>query len=160
MTQSYDRQADAACLLDLLAAATPVVAGAVPAGVSSGMASVVDGALSILDRGIPSFAVVAKDVYRDILLTRNDDTLTYLNTSLGLEEGTIESFRVVPHGNMTAGAVLVGAKEAATSHELAGVPIRVEGLDMVRGGIDPGVFGYAGNVIHDASALSLVTQPI
>lgn len=157
MTESYDRQADAGTLLDLLTAATPIVRGTVPAGVSPAMVSIVDGALSILDDGIPSFAVVAKDAYRDILLTRNDDTLTYLNASLGLEEGTITSFRVVPHAGLDAGDVLVGAKEAATSHELAGVPIRVEGLDMVRGGIDTGVFGYYGTVIHNAKALSLVS---
>ena len=61
---------------------------------------------------------------------------------------------------MTAGKVLVGAKEAATSHELAGVPIRVEGLDMVRGGVQPGVFGYAATVVHNAAALALVSPPV
>jgi hypothetical protein len=160
MTQSYDQQADAMTLSDLLLAAQPVTRGTVPASVSAGMTSIVDGALSIIDRGIPSFAVVNKDDYREILLTRNDDTLTYLNAAMGLEEGTIENFRVIPHSTLAAGEVLVGAKEAATSHELAGVPIRVEGLDMVRGGIDPGVFGYAATVVHDAKALALVTPGI
>jgi hypothetical protein len=160
MSQSYDRQADAATLADLLLAATPVTRGALPAGVTAGMTSVVDGALAIIDRGVPSFAVVATDLYRDILLTRNDDTLGYFNAALGLEEGTIGTFRVVPDSSLAAGEVLVGAKSAATAHELSGVPIRVEGLDMVRGGVEPGVFGYAATVIHDASALALVTQPI
>ena len=159
MTESYDRQADDGTLTDLLAAATPVVRGSVPTDVSAGMVSIVDGALAILDEGLPSYAVVAKDVYREILLTRNDDTLTYLNAALGLEDGTIQSFRVVPHKGMAAGTAFVGAKEAATSYELPGVPIRVEGLDMVKGGIDPGLFGYYGTVIHDAAALALVSPP-
>ena len=160
MTQSYDRQADNMTLADLLFAATPVTRGTVPTDVSQGMTSIVDGALAIIDRGVPSFAIVNKTDYRDILLTRNDDTLTYLNAALGLEEGTINNFRVIPHGNLAAGETLVGAREAATSHELAGVPIRVEGLDMVRGGVDPGLFGYAATVIHDELALSLVTPPV
>lgn len=157
MTESYDRQVDQAVLLDLLASATPVTRGTVPTDVSPGMVSIVDGALAILDEGLPSYAIVAKDLYRDILLTRNDDTLAYLNAALGLEEGTITTFKVVPHKDMTAGTALVGAKEAATSHELPGVPIRVEGLDMVKGGIDPGLFGYQGTVIHDEAALALVS---
>ncbi len=159
MTESYDKQADDGTLADLLAAATPVVRGTVPADVTPGMVSIVDGALEIIDEGLPSFAVVAKDLYREILLTRDDNTLTYLNAALGLEEGTIQSFRVIPHASMPNGTALVGAKEAATSHELPGVPIRVEGLDMVKGGIDPGLFGYYGTVIHDEAALALVSPP-
>lgn len=159
MTNSYDKQADNGTLEDLLLSATPVERGAVPAGVAAGMASIVDGALAIVDEGLPSFAVVSKDLYRDILLTRNDDTLAHFNAALGLDEGTIQSFTVVPHKNMAPGTVLVGAKEAATSHELGGgVPIRVEGLDMVRGGVDVGVFGYYGTVIHSEAALALVTD--
>lgn len=159
MTNSYDRQADEGTLDDLLLAATPVERGTVPTGVAAGMASIVDGALSIVDEGLPSFAVVSKDLYRDILLTRNDDTLAHFNAALGLDEGTISSFTVVPHKNLDAGTVLVGAREAATSHELGGgAPIRVEGLDMVRGGIDVGVFGYYGTVIHSEAALALVTD--
>lgn len=53
--------------------------------------------------------------------------------------------------------VLVGAREARTMYELPGVPIRVEGLVPSNGAIDPALYGYIGDVTHNAKALSLVT---
>lgn len=159
MTESYAIVSDGAVLTEILAAATPVVRGAVPANVSPGMTSIVDGALSVLTktRSTPSFAVVAPNVWREIILTRQDDTLAYLNASLGLEDGTLGSFRIVPDPGLDAGDVLVGVKDAATVHELGGSPIRVEALDIARGGIDEGVFGYYAVNIHDADGLALVS---
>lgn len=157
MTDSYAKLSDDAALAALVAGATPVVAGAVPAGVSSGMVSIVDGALFVLDTGVPSFAVVAKDVFRQIALTRDDDQLAFLNTSLGLEEGTIANFRVVPHPTMAAGTVLVGVRNAATEYELPGSPIRTEALDQIKGGIDEALYGYSATVVDNAKGLALVT---
>lgn len=160
MTESYAQVSDAAVLAAALAAAGAAVeGGVVPTGVSAGMAQIVDGALAVLTdaNALPTFAVVAPNVWRDILLTRNDDTLTYLNASLGLEDGTIQSFKVIPHAGITAGHVLVGAGEAMTVHELGEVPIRVEAENITLGGIDAGVFGYHAENVHDADALALIS---
>jgi hypothetical protein len=156
MTESYARLTDAATLVDALSYSKPVVQGAIPSGIAPGMARIVDGALAVLDEGLPTFAVVNKADYRDILLTRNDDTLAYLNAALGLEEGTVSSFKVVPHGSIPANKTLVGITSALTVHELPGSPIRTEALDQVKGGVDEALFGYAGTMRHDTDALALV----
>jgi len=158
MTESYAQVSDAQVLADVLAAATATTAGTVPTGVSPAMAGIVDGALAVLANAnaLPSFAVVAPDLYRDILLTRNDDALSLLNASLGLEDGTVASFRVVPNGGLPAGTTLVGSRDALTVHELGEVPIRVEAENIANGGVDAGVFGYYAVNVHDAGALALV----
>jgi len=159
MTESYAQVSDAAALsAALTAAGAAVEGGVVPTGVSAGMAQIVDGALAVLTdaNALPTFAVVATDIWRDILLTRNDDTLTYLNAALGLEDGTIQTFKVIPHAGITAAHVLVGAGEAMTIHELGEIPIRVEAENITIGGVDVGVFGYMAENVHDADALALI----
>lgn len=158
MTNSYAKKSDLGTLADMVAGATRVVSGAAPVGVPAGLVKVVDGALSFIDDAAPSFAVVAKDLWRDILLTPTDKTLEYLNSALGLEEGSLDGFKLVP-GPITAGTVLVGAREAATSYELPSSPIRVEALDLVKGGIDEAFFGYYGTLINKASLLAHVDAP-
>jgi len=159
MTESYALLSDTEVWKTIYKGATFVKNGAVPTGVSAGMTKIVDGALSFVDLALPSFAIVAKDVYREILLTRNDDTLAYLSASLGLEEGTIQSFKVVTHGSVPAGGVLVGSSSSATVYELGGgTPIRTEALDQARGGIDPALFGYIATLIHDPRALTYVND--
>jgi hypothetical protein len=160
MTESYAQVSDYAVLAAAIAAAggaTP--GGTVPTGVSAGMAQIVDGAVSVLttSNALPTFAIVAPDLWRDILLTRSDDVLTYLNAALSLEDGTIQNFKIVPHSGMTAAQVLVGAGEAMTVHELGEVPIRVEAENIALGGIDAGVFGYYAVNVHDGDALALIS---
>lgn len=157
MTDSYAKLTDDAALVALIAGATAVTAGAVPAGVNAGLVTLVDGALAVLPTGTPSFAVVAPDVFRSIMLTKENDKLAFLNTALGLEEGKIESFRVVPHTGIAAGKALVGVKAAATEYELPGSPIRTEALDQIKGGIDEALFGYSATGINRPAGLALVT---
>ncbi|TFC94570.1 hypothetical protein E3T28_14810 [Cryobacterium sinapicolor] len=161
MTESYAKVSDKYAFDSLVTASTAVTAGAVPSGADKGMVSIVDGALSVLNAdGTPSFALVAPDVWRSLLFTQDQDKLAFLNASLGLEEGSIASFKVVPHSGLTAGKVLVGDRNAAAVHELGGSPIRVEGLDLVKGGIDPALFGYVAVPVHKAAALALVTPAV
>lgn len=163
MTESYAQVSDAAVLADAIAAAgAAVTVGTVPSGVSLGMTMIVDGALAVLNdaNALPTFAVVSTGLYRNILLTRSDDTLTYLNAALGLEDGTLSSFRVIPSGSVAAGQVLVGAREALTVHELGETPIRVEAENIANGGVDAGVFGYYATNVHDADALVLVDDGV
>ena len=160
MTESYARLSDIAVLDAVADAAAVVDAGTVPTGVAKGLVFIVDGALEVLDLGTPSFAVVAKDLYRDILLTTNDNALKYLNAALGFEAGTLEGtgFRIIGTDQLSAGSVLVGIRDAVSVHELAGVPIRVEAEDISKGGIDEGVFGYYAVNVHDADGLALVSE--
>lgn len=157
MTDSYAKLTDDDALAKLVAGATAVTAGAVPSGVNAGLVTIVDGALAVLPTGVPSFAVVAPDIFRSIMLMKDVDKLAYLNTSLGLEDGTIQSFRVVPHPSIATGKALVGVKAAATEYELPGSPIRTEALDQIKGGIDEALFGYSATAINRPAGLALVT---
>lgn len=159
MTESYARISDAKAAGVLVAAATanPTTPGPVPPDVSPAMAAIVDGALAVLSESLPAYALVANDLYRDVLLTRSDDTLAYLNASLGLEDGTVGSFRILPAGDaLEAGQVVVGAREAVTFYELGETPIRVEAENIPNGGRDIGVFGYWSSIVNDADAITLV----
>ncbi|WNM25239.1 phage major capsid protein [Demequina capsici] len=159
MSNSYARWSDTKALTDIVAGSTPVVAGAVPAGANASTVLLVDGALSVIatDEAVPSFAIAATDVYRGLLLQNRDDIIATLSLSLGLESGDLSGFRIIPSAGIAAGKVLVGSRDAATYHELPGAPIRTEALDMVKGGIDTGFFGYGATVIHNAAALALVS---
>lgn len=160
MTESYAEVSDAQVLADVLAVATPVTAGAIPAGAAQGLVQVVDGALSVLEetRTSPTFGLVAMDLWRDVLLTPRDQILEYLSASLGLEDGTSMGFKLLPAPELAAGQVLVGASAAVTVHELGGeAPIRVEAENIANGGVDSGVFGYYATNVHDESGLALVT---
>lgn len=166
-TESYAKQSDLyvpEVLFDPDNGATTAIAGGtVPAGVAPVMARIADGAIAVLDEDLPSFAAVTLADYRDLLLTRTEDNMAFLNAALGLEEGSIGAngnpFRVVPTSNagLAGNKTLVGCKSAVTVHELPGSPIRIEGLDIAQGGIDPGLFGYEAVVIHNPKALALVT---
>jgi|GEM_PF-856497 len=165
MTESYAVQSDLAVFNAIeTAAGSAITVGTVPTGVSRGVAMIADGALDVLNstRRMPTFALVHPSLWRDILLTRSEDSLAFLNASLGLDEGTLtaQNFPVVPWPDLNTGQVLVGARDAATVYELGTVPIRVEAVDLTKGGVDEGVFGYYAVLINNAAGLSLVDDGV
>lgn len=140
---SYARKSDDWTLAQLLAAATAAFVEDIPADTPAVLAGIVDGALGIITNDArPSYALVNPVDYRPLLFTKKNDTLEYLSMALGLDEGSLDGFKIVPHNGITAGSVLVGAREAAEVRELPGSPIRVNALDMVKGGVDEALFGY------------------
>lgn len=156
---SYAKKSDNYVLAQLLTGATVGTVGTTPDGVGEGMAKIVRGALRVIaNDATPSFALVAPDLYEDILFTKKDDTLAFLAMSLGLEEGSLESFKIVPHTGIDAGEVLVGDRQAAGAYELGGSPIRVNALDIARGGVDEALFGYIQTRIEYPTGLQLVTD--
>lgn len=166
MSESYARLTDAYVLEELKAFAKPITAGAVPAGVPAGWVAVLDGMLEVNETAAPTFALVEKSVYREMFLTGTDKFLEFVNASIGLDEGNAltSGFRILPvksaavgdasSTGFDVGEVIVGSRAAGTFHELGGgAPIRVEALDIAKGGVDAGCFGYAGFVGHDNDAL-------
>ena len=159
---SYARESDAraAAAIRAAAAANTVTSPAAGAGVSRGLAAIADGALWLLARPrpvSPTFALVATDLWRDILLTRSDDALAYLNASLGLEDGSAAAFQIQPDPGLTPGTVKVGAKEGLTFYELGTTPVRVDAEDVSRGGRDIGAFGYTASIVNNDDAFVTVT---
>lgn len=160
MSDDYAQYSDLTFLDEVIAAATPVEVGTTPAGVPEGLVKIVDGALAVVEKGAPAFAVMGKALWRDFILTPKDETLEYLSSSLGLEDGTLAGFRVLPApstSDLGDTQVLVGAREAAEARELPGAsPVRVEAQNLVNGGVDEAFFGYFTSVIHEPAALVLV----
>ena len=166
MSESYARLTDAYLLEELKAFAKPIEVGSVPAGVPAGWVAVLDAMLEVNDTAAPTFALVEKSVYREMFLTGTDKFLEFVNASIGMDEGSAltQGFRILPVASTAVGdasatgfdvgEIIVGSKAAGTFHELGGgAPIRVEALDVSRGGVDAGCFGYAGFVGHDNDAL-------
>ncbi|WIF20470.1 major capsid and protease fusion protein [Arthrobacter phage Berka] len=108
-------------------------------------AKLVFGASWVLDYAVPTFAVVGNDLYRELLNSTALENLSMLNASLGLEEGTLANFKLVgaPVANTGMnGKVIVGAGNATTLRTLPGGPVRVDGVEVQKGAMDHGVFGY------------------
>ncbi len=154
MTESYAKVTDIATIDALIDGATGVVAGSATSQVAWNR--IMDGVEAIIDTAVPTFAVVASDLYRELVMTTSNDSLAYLNASLGLETGTAAGFSIIPSSELEAGTVLVGAREAAVSYELGGSPIRVEAEAISVGGFDIGLFGYHAVNVVNAGALALV----
>ncbi len=111
----------------------------------------------VTNGNLPDFALVAPALWKQMAKQPKANVLGYLNAALGLKEGDLDGFTIRPSASIAAGKVLVGAKGAATVYELPGAPIRIDALDLARGGIDKAAFGYLGVVINDARGLQLVT---
>lgn len=157
MTDDTARKLDAKALAAIIAAGTVTAPGTVPTGIAKGLAAIVDGALGVIaTENAPSYAVVSPELWRDIILSPKDDVLAYLNAGFGLEEGSVAGFSILP-GAVGTGKVIVGAKEAITFYEHAGVPIRVEGIDPHHGAFDPAVFAYYATLTSNAAAVRVVT---
>ncbi|MFF8186608.1 hypothetical protein ACF044_05050 [Microbacterium sp. NPDC016588] len=162
-TESYKRKTDHKVLAGLLANSTVTAPGVVPAGIPKGLAAIVDGALGVIDsENRPAFAIVAGDLWRDIVLMADDDKLAFLSAGFGLEEGDVAGFKIAPApvgvgaGKIPAGRVIVGAKEGYTFYELGETPIRVEGVVPGNGADDLAAFGYWAELGVNAAAIRSV----
>jgi hypothetical protein len=141
-TNNYARLMDSKVLAHLTNAANVT---AVVDATTDPWEKIIIGAQNVLEFAVPDFALIGADLYRQLALTTEVDKLAFLNASLGLEEGSLNGFRIVgaPASQTSLnGKVLVGASASTTLYQLPGGPIRVEALDVAHGGIDAGLFGY------------------
>lgn len=150
MTESYAIKSDAQALSSAIAFATAVNNSYVSDGILGAIATGVQ-AIGDATNAASTFVVAnMADLVPFILGLTNMDLPAFLDL-LG-----IDPRRIVTHSGVAAGKVLVGAAPGMDYYELPGSPIRVEAIDMVKGGVDAGVFGYHAEVLHDATALQLV----
>jgi hypothetical protein len=165
VSEDYARWVDTITTTAVIAGSTALAAdalttlpGATGGTIGSAASAIIDGAAALVTQGtLPTFALVAPALWKQMAKQPQSNVTGYLNTALGLSEGTLDGFVIRPSAAVATGKVLVGAKQAVTVYELPGVPIRVDALDLARGGVDKAAFGYAGVVINDSSALRLVT---
>lgn len=160
-TEDYALWADTKVLTDLLGGATTSAADN-PAGltIGAGFSALIDGAAELITTGkaLPTFALVETSLWKSMMKIPANAVLGYLDAALGLDKGTLDNagFVIRPNGDLDAGNILVGARQAATVYELPGL-IRVTAPDTVKGGIDTNMVGAAATLIHKATALQLVT---
>jgi hypothetical protein len=141
MVDSYAVLSDSYALTQLDAGATAFTI--VAATTNKALSAIVDGALAVVAaQAVPAYAIVAPNVFRDLVGTPHSTALEYFNATVGITGGSAAGLPIIPDSRLAAGKIIVGAKEAATAWELPGVPIRVSAPDLVKGGIDEAFFGY------------------
>jgi len=142
-TNDYARKIDAKVSAHLLASGTAKTATGTDA--DSAWSRLVFAASWCLDYAVPTYAIVGNDLYRQLLNTTGLETLAMLNASLGLEEGQLANFKIVGASISDAtytNKVVVGSGAATHLHQLPGGPVRVDGVEVQKGAMDHGVFGY------------------
>lgn len=162
MGNDYCKWDDKKTLGYLIGGSTAVTHGTVPAGMNTATVMLVDGALQVIasEEATPTFALAGLDRYRELLLQNKDDLIATLTLAMGLEEGQLGPFRILPSADSRlTGKVMVGAKEAATHYELPGAPIRANALDLTKGGTDEAFFGYSKTIVNNSEVLALVSAP-
>jgi hypothetical protein len=165
VSEDYARWADGKVAAAAIAGATVLAGDALTTlpGVTGGTigsaaSAIIDGATAIITAGsLPDFALVAPALWKQMAKMPTANVIGYLNASLGLSEGDLDGFTIRPSASIAAGKVLVGAAAAVTVLELPGAPVRIDALDLARGGIDKAAFGYVGVNVNDALGLQLVT---
>ena len=165
VTEDYAKWADNKVVTKVVAGATALAGdalttlpGATGGTIGSALSAVVDGAVALITMGtLPDFALLAPALYKQALKMPRSNALAYLSAALDVDEGTLGGFKIRGSVAVPTGKVLVGSKSAATVYELPGSPIRVDALDLARGGVDKAAFGYCATLINDAKGLQLVT---
>jgi hypothetical protein len=156
-TESYARKTDAKALAALLAArqdvtgTAPVTGYTRPAGygtpveqadilraVAFGTAYLED--TPLIEQG-PDYVLMNTQDWLSLLDITNLDLPAFLSL-MGVAPGAF-----LRSGSVPSGEVILGVKRAVEWYELPGAaPIRVEALDVARGGIDSAVYGYWGSL--------------
>lgn len=155
-TDDYARKIDAKVLAKIVASATTLPGVTPVAGVGTASQLIVEGALEMIGDDasmLPEFALVGRDIYKELVYTQEDNGLKYLSSAIGLDGGTLAGFQVIPVTDPALdGNVIVGNRAAVTLFELPGSPVRVDALDVARGGIELGLYGYYG-LLHSGKGL-------
>ena len=158
MVRRYQQKSDAYALAQTLAGATTATPGTVPANVDKGLAAILDLATAIYSAGgTPNVVRVAPDVYRSLALTLDGNQFAYLSASLGIQEGGFAGLSFRPDNRLAAGQLLVADKNAVGIWELPGSPIRVDAVEIFKGGIDKALFGYVAAGVVDPTVVLKAT---
>lgn len=118
-------------------------------------AKLIFGVAHALKFGLPDYAVIGNDIWRQLKNTAKIDAREFLAAELGLEEGSLNGFGIVPadiDDTAMNGRLFVGSKQACALHTPPGSVVRVDALELQKGALDKAVFGYYGFVPHYEAA--------
>lgn len=164
VVESYRIKTDSVLFDAMYTGLTPVTLATVNPDVPQGFQMIAKGAVEIAvnsDSTLQaSFALVAPDLYVDMVSVANMYGPSLLNPTASVPSGAgvAGGLPYMVWSGLGAGEVLVGAGNAVTFYELAGVPIQVDAWDIVNGGTDRGAFGYYATNIVDDRGLVLVAD--
>ncbi|MCZ9883715.1 hypothetical protein [Arthrobacter sp. B2a2-09] len=118
------------------------------------------GAQMIAETGTPEWAIVGSDLWLTLMETQSSVNLELLSKQIGLTQGSLEGFRLVPAPLSRTdlnGKVIVGSTKATELYTLAGGPVRVNAADVARNGELRGVWGAYATLLHDNRELIKVS---
>ena len=118
-------------------------------------AKLIFGVAHALKFGLPDYAVIGNDIWRQLKNTAKIDAREFLAAELGLEEGSLNGFGIIPadiDDTAMNGRLFVGSKQACALHTPPGSVVRVDALELQKGALDKAVFGYYGFVPHYEAA--------
>lgn len=156
----FYRKLDAKVLANMTTAANQTAVVSAGADATNVWTKLILGAHNVLDVDLPEWALIGPDLWRQAMATTKLEALELLSSALGLEEGQLDKFRLIGapvSATSLNGQVIVGSKATATLHTLPGGATRVEAINVQKGAIDNGVYGYWGIINHQKKALVKVT---
>jgi hypothetical protein len=106
----------------------------------------------------PSWIAISSDLWSQYLSLTSAEAPWWLSVGAGSVSikaagGSVADLKFFVDPGLAAGTVLAGDRQAATHFEAAGSPLRVQAVNIPNGGIDIGVFGYAGDLLNDGRGL-------
>lgn len=108
-----------------------------------------------------SFIMMASDVYADFIKLPADQVPWWLqrqgSVSLTGQSVDVADVTIGAEPSLPAGTVLAGDRDAVDFRETG--PIKVQAINIPNGGIDLALFGYQGQLVHDAAGLVKTTVP-
>lgn len=107
-----------------------------------------------------SFITFSADVWTKFLELKKEEVPWWItkndSISLSTTEGSVNGLRLFVSTSLEAGTILAGDSRAATHYEEK-TPIRVNAVDLPRGGVDLGIFGYHATIVNDPRSLFKIT---
>jgi hypothetical protein len=162
-TEYIKRRRDARVLAHLSSIARPIVGTG--NDISNAWRRIILGSQYILEDTKPDYALVGNDIYRELLGSDMLENLAMLETSLGLESGSMAGFKIQPFSiknTANNGRVIVGSSKVTVLHQSGGdAPIRVDAQELQKGAIDKAVFSYyllRSNTITEGEAPDPITN--
>lgn len=153
--EDYAIWSDESALADIITAAgTPVApTTSAPTEYSDSLAMLIQGILAVRRaKDTPSFAIVNETAYEELLYTPKDLIPEFVTFDFNTEgTGSADAGKLVvveaPDSAFTAvdadtPALIVGAQNGIEFDELGSTPIVIDAVEIAKGGIDRGVYGY------------------
>jgi hypothetical protein len=110
------------------------------------------GAQLVAETGTPEWAIVGADLWLELMKTTDTNKLALIGTSIGLKEGALANFRLIPAPlarTALNGKIIIGTSKSAEMYTLPGGPVRVNATDVARNGEINGVWGAYAFLEHD-----------